>query len=79
MAKGRRTKLDLTEIELEYHPDEKFYMFLSLSWGYIADVDIKSEALRWAGPLRMILWGIWYIINRHFYKGIFKFTGVEVS
>ena len=48
-AKGRKTKMDLTEITLEYNPDKKVYMFLAMCWAIVADVDLNSESIRWAG------------------------------
>ena len=50
-------------------------MFLSLSWGYIADVDINSEVIRWAGPNRMTIWGIYRIMSRQYYNGTFIYNG----
>ena len=54
-------------------------MFLSLSWGYIADCDINSEAIRWAGPVRMTLWGIWRILSREYYNGTFTYSGTKIE
>lgn len=78
VVKGRKMGLDLTEIELEYQPATKIYMFLSLSWGYIADCDINSEAIRWAGPTRMTLWGIYRIMARQYYNGTFTYSGARI-
>jgi diacylglycerol kinase family enzyme len=66
IVKGRRMKLDLTELELEYQPDQKVYMFLSLSWGYITDCDIESEVIRWAGLVRSEIWGAYRIVSRKY-------------
>ena len=79
IIKGRKMGLDLTELEFEYQPEKKVYMFLSLSWGYIADVDINSEAIRWAGPVRMTLWGIYRLLSREYYNGKFTYNGTRVA
>lgn len=60
-AKGRSTRMDLTEIEAEYQR-EKIYSFLSTFWGIIADCDINSEHLRCLGPARFTLWGVYRVI-----------------
>ena len=62
--------MDLTELTLEYRPNEKLYMFLSLAWGFIADVDINSEVIRCLGPNRFTIWGLYRIVNTRSYKGV---------
>jgi sphingosine kinase len=79
IVKGEKMGLDLTEIQLEYQPEKKIYMFLSLSWGYIADVDINSESIRWAGPTRMTIWGIYRLADRKSYEGEFLYKGRQVN
>ena len=71
--------MDLTELELEYQPNEKLYMFLSLAWAYISDCDINSEALRWAGSARFDLWGAYRIMAVRDYRGSFKFKGEKIT
>jgi sphingosine kinase len=73
-AKGRRMKMDLTEIECEYSK-EKVYSFLSTFWGVLADCDINSEALRCLGTSRFAIWGIFRIICMKRYPGSIYFTG----
>jgi sphingosine kinase len=76
VAKGRTTKMDLTELDLEYFNNEKkVYMFLILAWAVIADCDLNSEVIRCCGPPRFTVWGVyrcWFV--RH-YPAEFEYTG----
>lgn len=76
IAKGRKTKMDLTELELEYHQNEdqkKLYMFLMMAWAVISDCDINSEVIRWAGHSRFTLWGIYRVASIRHYPGEFNY------
>lgn len=74
VAKGRSMKMDLTEIEAEYET-QKVYSFLSLFWGILADCDINSEVIRWIGPSRFTLWGIYRVICKKNYNGTLYYSG----
>jgi sphingosine kinase len=45
------------------------YSFLSLTWGYLSDLDIGSENLRFLGGLRFEVYGVWRLIFVNKYKG----------
>ncbi|KAK9763327.1 hypothetical protein K7432_010108, partial [Basidiobolus ranarum] len=45
------------------------YSFLMATWGYIADVDIESEKLRWAGPARLTIYAFIRLLNLRSYQG----------
>lgn len=77
-AKGRVTKMDLTEIEGEYQK-EKIYSFLSTFWGILADCDINSEVLRCIGSARFTIWGIYRVLCLKTYLGSLFFTGQRIS
>lgn len=69
IAKGRKTLIDLTELELEYFKNEnkKIFMFLSLTWCIISDIDINSEVLRWMGSTRFTIYGVYRLMRvRHY-------------
>ena len=69
IAKGRKTLIDLTELELEYFKNEnkKIFMFLSLTWCIISDIDINSEVLRWMGSTRFTIYGVYRLMSvRHY-------------
>jgi sphingosine kinase len=77
-AKGRTTRMDLTEIETEYEK-HKIYSFLSTFWGVIADCDINSEVLRWMGSARFTVWGAYRVLCPVNYLGSIIFTGQKVG
>ena len=49
------------------------YSFLSLAWGFISDVDIESEKLRFLGTLRIDIYALLLICLMRTYKGRFSF------
>jgi sphingosine kinase len=78
VAKGKTCQMDLTELEMEYDQNEensKLYMFLMLSWAIISDCDINSEVIRWAGPPRFTLWGIYRVFALRHYPGTLEWFG----
>ncbi|KAJ1660906.1 Sphingosine kinase 1 [Dispira simplex] len=65
LVKGRTHAMDIMALS---RPDGSItYGHLNLLWGIMADIDIESEKLRWAGPLRMNLWGMvrWLQLRRY--------------
>ena len=73
-AKGRTTRMDLTEIECEYQK-EKVYSFLSTFFGVLADCDINSEVLRCIGTARFTIWGIYRVVCLKNYLASLFYTG----
>ncbi|KAJ1954681.1 Sphingosine kinase 1, partial [Dipsacomyces acuminosporus] len=45
------------------------YCFLSATWGLMADIDIESERMRWAGPARFDLYGMLRLMKLRYYGG----------
>ncbi|KAJ2504283.1 hypothetical protein H4217_009431, partial [Coemansia sp. RSA 1939] len=45
------------------------HCFLSMTWGLIADIDIESERIRWAGSARLDLYGTIRLMNLRYYGG----------
>ncbi|KAJ1828111.1 hypothetical protein LPJ56_001292 [Coemansia sp. RSA 2599] len=45
------------------------YCFLSLTWGLMADIDIESETMRWAGSARLDIYGTVRVMNLRYYGG----------
>lgn len=74
VAKGRTTRMDLTEIEAEYQK-EKIYSFLATFWGVLADCDINSEVFRCLGTARFTIWGVYRVICKVNYLGSIFYTG----
>ncbi len=56
---------------------EIFFSHLNLVWGLIADIDIESEKMRWAGSIRFTLYGIMRIVKMRYYVGEFYYLGAE--
>ena len=77
-VKGRRMKMDLTEMQGEYEK-EKIYSFLSLSWAVIADCDINSEVLRCLGKPRFTIWGVFRVFCKRLYRASLNFSGFRVE
>lgn len=47
--------------------------FLSVGWGLISDVDIDSEAIRWAGSLRFTIYGLLHIARKRVYRATLSY------
>ncbi|KAJ2782920.1 Sphingosine kinase 1 [Coemansia javaensis] len=45
------------------------HCFLSVTWGLLADVDIESESMRWAGSARLDLYATVRMLNLRYYGG----------
>lgn len=71
LLKGKVFPADLSLIET--HSGGRHVSFLSFSWGLVADVDIGSEVVRWAGAFRMDLFGVYCILRKRQYQGRFSF------
>jgi sphingosine kinase len=70
VAKGKTSKVDLARYETT---SSSFLSFLTFSWAIIADIDIESEAIRWAGFARMDIWGVWRVLNLRTYRAKFSY------
>ncbi|KAJ2158115.1 Sphingosine kinase 1 [Coemansia sp. RSA 552] len=55
------------------------YCFLSMTWGLIADIDIESERMRWAGPARLDLYGTIRLMNLRYYGGRLHYLPATVE
>lgn len=56
---------------------QRHLSFLSLSFGLIADVDLESEVIRWAGSLRMDFFSLYAIFRNRTYRARFSFLPCE--
>lgn len=73
--KGQAQDFDITKIS--YETGKILYSFLSLSWGYIADVDIESDIFRCCGVMRYDFYGAWRLLVLRRYTGMIKWEGQE--
>ncbi|RXN15380.1 sphingosine kinase 1 [Labeo rohita] len=75
LCKGLVSKLDLISIRLS--SGARIFSFLSLAWGFVADVDIESEQFRQIGALRFILSTLLRIASLRIYQGKLAFLPAE--
>uniref|UniRef100_A0A672QIV4 sphingosine kinase n=1 Tax=Sinocyclocheilus grahami TaxID=75366 RepID=A0A672QIV4_SINGR len=75
LCKGLVSKLDLISIRLS--SGARLFSFLSLAWGFVADVDIESEQFRQIGALRFILGTLLRLASLRIYQGKLAFLPAE--
>lgn len=73
--KGVPRPLDL--IKVTYESGFTAYAFLSVTWGYIADVDRESEFLRIFGGWRFYIYGVYRLLRLKRYQGTVTFTDLS--
>ena len=69
--KGKPAPLDLSLVTTTDH--QRFHSFLLLGWGLIADIDLKSEGMRWMGETRLYLAAVYFAMRRRRYRGRLSF------
>lgn len=74
-AKSTTMPADLSLVETA--DGQRHLSFLSLSFGLIADVDLESEVIRWAGSLRMDLFSLYAIFRWRTYRARFSLLPCE--
>jgi sphingosine kinase len=67
IAKGKFKEMDAIKVDIDTLEDP-IYSFLSINFGFIADVDINSEFMRCLGELRFELYGIYRAICQKNYR-----------
>ncbi|KAJ2888012.1 hypothetical protein IWW38_005019, partial [Coemansia aciculifera] len=67
VVKAQSRPLDIMSATLANGSTE--HCFLSMTWGLVADIDIESERMRWAGPARLDLYGTIRLMNLRYYGG----------
>ena len=55
------------------------YGFLEVMWALIADVDIESDRIRWAGNLRFTLWAVLRLVMLRVYLGTLYYLPGDAS
>ncbi|XP_073681357.1 sphingosine kinase 1 [Garra rufa] len=75
LCKGLISKLDLISIRLS--SGARIFSFLSLAWGFVADVDIESEQYRQIGALRFFVSTLVRIASLRIYQGKLAFLPAE--
>ncbi len=67
---------NLIEIE-DTKTNNNLNSFLSVSWGFVSDVDIHSECIRCIGSLRFDLGAVYYLLKKQLYKGTFRYENED--
>lgn len=73
IVRNKVKKLDLPEITLEKQK-QVYPWFLAISWGFISDLDLGTEWLRFLGSMRFILGAIYCILFKTSYQGKLEYT-----
>ncbi|CAL8270719.1 unnamed protein product [Lota lota] len=66
LCKGLVGPLDLVSVQL---PSRRLFSFLSLAWGFVADVDIDSEKYRHVGAVRFLMGTLVRLASLRVYHG----------
>ncbi|XP_074519572.1 sphingosine kinase 1-like [Halichoeres trimaculatus] len=67
LCKGLVSRMDLVSIHLSSSP--RLFSFLSLAWGFVADVDIESEKYRHVGAARFTVGTLVRLASLRVYRG----------
>ncbi|XP_038156663.1 sphingosine kinase 1 [Cyprinodon tularosa] len=67
LCKGLVSSLDLVSVHLASR--QRLFSFLSLAWGFVADVDIESEKYRHVGPIRFLMGTLVRLASLRVYQG----------
>ncbi|XP_029015852.1 sphingosine kinase 1 isoform X1 [Betta splendens] len=75
LCKGLVGSLDLVSVQLASR--QRLYSFLSLAWGFVADVDIESEKYRHVGPIRFLMGTLVRLASLRVYQGRLAYLPVR--
>lgn len=67
LCKGLVSPMDLVSVHLSSSP--RLFSFLSLAWGFVADVDVESEKYRHVGAARFTVGTLVRLASLRVYKG----------
>jgi len=70
IVKGISSLVDISRYETK---TTSYTSFLTFTWAMIADIDIESECIRWAGFLRMDIWGVVRVLFLRKYRAKFSY------
>ncbi|CAM0883323.1 unnamed protein product [Alopecurus aequalis] len=71
IIRGHKQTLDVCTIA---QGEKRFFSVLSITWGWVADVDIESEKYRWMGSSRFDFYALVRIMNLRRYRGSIHFV-----
>ncbi|KAM4604473.1 sphingosine kinase 1-like [Polymixia lowei] len=67
LCKGLVSRMDLASVHLSSSP--RLFSFLSLAWGFVADVDVESEKYRHVGAARFTVGTLVRLASLRVYRG----------
>lgn len=80
LCKGLVARLDLTSVCLGSSPQpQRLFSFLSLAWGFVADVDIESEKYRHVGAARFTVGTLVRLASLRVYQGKLAYLPAETK
>ncbi|KAL4648033.1 sphingosine kinase 1 [Arapaima gigas] len=77
LCKGLVSRLDLASVSLA--SGHRLFSFLSLAWGFVADVDIESEKYRYVGAARFTVGTLVRLASLRVYQGRLAYLPAEES
>ncbi|XP_029480623.1 sphingosine kinase 1-like [Oncorhynchus nerka] len=80
LCKGLVSRMDLASVHLGSSPSNptRLFSFLSLAWGFVADVDVESEKYRHVGAARFTMGTLVRLASLRVYKGRLAYLPVDV-
>ncbi|KAI9522348.1 hypothetical protein NQZ68_036680 [Dissostichus eleginoides] len=75
LCKGLVGSMDLVSIHLASR--QRLFSFLSLAWGFVADVDIESEKYRHVGAIRFLMGTLVRLASLRVYQGRLAYLPVK--
>ncbi|XP_072568279.1 sphingosine kinase 1 isoform X1 [Paramormyrops kingsleyae] len=75
LCRGLPSPLDLVSVSLA--SGTRLFSFLSLAWGFVADVDIESEKYRYVGTARFTVGTLVRLASLRVYEGRLAYLPVE--
>uniref|UniRef100_A0A4W5RCJ1 sphingosine kinase n=1 Tax=Hucho hucho TaxID=62062 RepID=A0A4W5RCJ1_9TELE len=79
LCKGLVSRMDLASVHLGSSPSNptRLFSFLSLAWGFVADVDVESEKYRHVGAARFTMGTLVRLASLRVYKGRLAYLPVD--
>ncbi|XP_041737791.1 sphingosine kinase 1-like [Coregonus clupeaformis] len=75
LCKGLVSRLDLVSVHLA--SSQRIFSFLSLAWGFVADIDIESEKYRLVGAMRFLVGTLVRLASLRVYQGRLAYLPVK--
>ncbi|XP_055079834.1 sphingosine kinase 1 [Periophthalmus magnuspinnatus] len=75
LCKGLVGSMDLVSVHLSSR--QRLFSFLSIAWGFVADVDVESEKYRHVGPIRFLMGTLVRLATLRVYQGRLAYLPVD--